>query len=128
MQLRGSNAQLAKLLDSHPQIGQSARGPVAGFIKNDEFRSFSEELADGSIIIPPDQTPQAVTTMLQRRGSDPAEIERSREKIAGIRERENEDVVNPYTALQGTMEGGQDAFASLFLGRQRSAVAVNTHM
>ena len=92
VQSRGVNNKLDELVDSHPQIGQSERGPVTGFIRNDEFQVSPEKLEDGSLIKTLDQTPKTVITMLQRSGSDPVEIEKALEKLDSVQENERTEI------------------------------------
>ena len=89
---RGANSRLDALVDSLPHTGQSGRGPVSGFIRNDEFRIFSKELDDGSIIKPSDQARQTVLTMLERAGGHDDEIQEALEKLDGIREGEASEI------------------------------------
>ena len=84
--------QLKELVESHPHVGHSTRGTVEGLIKNDDFRIVPKTLEDGSIILPPDRTPQAVRAMLQRQGSSRLEIERALERISRLEEDEEDEV------------------------------------
>ena len=57
-----------QLLENHPHITIGPGPRVSGSVRNGEFRAKSQELDDGSLIRPTDETPGAIATMLKRKG------------------------------------------------------------
>ena len=80
----------AQLVDSHPQVGQSARGPVHGFIKNDEFQILPRRLKDGSLIL--DDARDYFAKRLRKEGRTPSEINRAIARVKCLRDYEQAEV------------------------------------
>ena len=64
-------------------------GPsVQGFMRDGEFKVSSARLDDGSLILPPGESPKAIARMLKRDGLEKAPIERALEALESIPENE----------------------------------------
>ena len=93
---------LAQLIESHPQVGQSARGPVPGFIDNDEFQIFPGELEDGSLVL--DDAQEFFVKRLRREGRASSEIDKAIAKINSLRDNERAEVSPGYFVTNWPVE------------------------
>ena len=97
-----SNSRLARIVDSHPQVGQTAHGPVHGFIENDEFQIFPGEQQDGSLLL--DDAQEYFTKRLQREGRATAEIHKAIAKLRSLKENEQAEVSPGYFVTNWSVE------------------------
>lgn len=93
---------LAQLVDSHPQVGQSARGPVHGFINNDEFQIFPKELEDGSLIL--DDAQDYFSKRLRKEGRTTSEIDNTIAKVRSLKDNEQAEVAPGYVVTNWSVE------------------------
>ena len=97
-----SNPHLAEIVDSHPQVGESAPGPVEGFIKNDEFQIFPGEQEDGSLLLV--DAREYFTKRLRKEGHTTAEIDKAIAKLRNLKDNEEAEVSPGYLVTNWSVE------------------------
>ena len=75
----------------HVTIGEGPR--VSGYIQNCEFRVKGQLLEDGTLVLPADQTPNAIAKMLKRDGFHDTKIQDSLEALQDLPESQRTAIV-----------------------------------
>ena len=86
----------------HVTVGEGPR--VSGYIKNREFRAKGQQLEDGTLILPADQTPDAIAKMLKRDECDEAQIHDALETLQALPESQRTAIVPGIEIINWTVQ------------------------